>query len=69
MMVDSKYENRGHSRNQLKGGCNSPKRSTLTRFSDHLSQLTLTKSPEASSKSFICCILYKTSLISLRLIG
>ena len=39
---------------------------TSTLFSDHLSQFILKKRPEASSKDFICCILYQTSLKSLR---
>ena len=37
-------------------------------FSDNFSQFILT-SPVSSSKSFICCFLYKTSLKSLRWIG
>ena len=56
----------GHSGNQSKSGSNSPQRYTLARFSDHLSQFILTKSPEASSGKFICCVLYKTSLKSSR---
>ena len=56
-------------RNQLRVGVNIPQRNALTHFSDQTSQILLTKSPEASSKTFIRCILYKTSLISLHFIG
>ena len=52
----SGYE--GHSRNQPKGGLSYHQCSTKTRLSDHLGQFILTKSPEASSKSFTFCILY-----------
>ena len=38
-------------------------------FSDHFSQFIFTKSPVTSSKSYICCILYKTSCKSLRSVG
>ena len=55
---------RGNSRNWPKGGRNSPQRFISTRFADHFSQLLLTKSSEASSRSFICGILDKTSLHS-----
>ena len=53
---------RGHSRNRPKGGCDSPHCSTSTHCSDHLSQFTLNKSPETSSKSYICYSLYKLCL-------
>ena len=56
--LKSMHISRGHSRNQSKGERNS----ALTRFSDHLAQFMLTKSLESSSKTFICCIMYKTSL-------
>ena len=52
---------RGHSRNWPKGGRNSPQRFISTRFADHFSQFLPTKSSEASSRSFICGNLDKTS--------
>mgnify|MGYP001804293501 CR=1 FL=1 len=55
-----------HSRNWPEGGRNSPQRYTWTRYAGHFSQFLLTKSAEASSRSFICCILYKTLLNSSR---
>ena len=48
------------------GGRYSPQRHTSTRFADHFSQFILNKSLEASSKNITWCILYETSLNSLR---
>ena len=48
--------------NQPEGWTKTPQSYTSTHFPDDLTIFILTKSPDATSRSFICCILYKSWL-------
>ena len=59
---------RGHSRNRPKGGRTSAQRYTSTRFADNFPHFFAHKEFRSllCLRSIICCILYKTSVNSLR---
>ena len=51
----AKHDPGANSKNQPKGGRNSPQRYNAARFFDQFSQFIHLRSQEASSKLFICC--------------